>query len=293
MSLHVPVFDRFCKVLVASVTNVSLDTITAAFRARGSRDKIMNTRIIVFPFTSTEPIFNKATFAISLSNKDLNKATENLRSEQDKLEKISKDLILNSSSAKDVEVLKNSLINLDKSQEYIKDKKIELASNLLDKTKDDLKMLISNFENKFDNQVLDKLNGLNNKIKIFQENYATAYSKNQTIKADSIKRQERIKNIGSEINNWKNLNSNSEKMMAELAARKEKIMQNLNNLEKVPESISIEKGQTLQNIKITEEEKIKIEDELKKADLIFEEHNNNLKISQEKTMLAREKRASA
>ena len=227
------------------------------------------------------------------TNKDLNEATENLRSEQDKLEKISKDLILNSSSAKDVEVLKNSLINLDKSQEYIKDKKIELASNLLDKTKDDLKMLISNFENKFDNQVLDKLNGLNNKIKIFQENYATAYSKNQTIKADSIKRQERIKNIGSEINNWKNLNSNSEKMMAELAARKEKIMQNLNNLEKVPESISIEKGQTLQNIKITEEEKIKIEDELKKADLIFEEHNNNLKISQEKTMLAREKRASA
>ena len=74
---------------------------------------------------------------------------------------------------------------------------------------------------------------------------------------------------------------------------KEKIVQNLNNLEKIPESISVEKGQAIQSIKVTEEEKIKIEDELKKADSIFEEHNNKLKIVQEKTMLAREKRASA
>ncbi len=67
-----------------------------------------------------------------------------------------------------------------------------------------LKTLISKFESITNNQLLEELNKLNNKLKISQENYAVAYSRNQTIKTDSIKRQERIKNIDEEINNWKN-----------------------------------------------------------------------------------------
>ena len=42
-------------------------------------------------------------------------------------------------------------------------------------------------------------------IKLLQEKYADAYSKNQSIKKESIKRNERIKTIETEIESWKNL----------------------------------------------------------------------------------------
>jgi chromosome segregation protein len=175
----------------------------------------------------------------------------------------------------------------------MKEGNIDESSNLINKTMSSLKTLVSKFENVTNNQILEELNKLNHKIKISQENYAAAYSKNQTIKADSIKRQERIKNIDEESKNWKNLNSNSEKMINELKTRKEKIAQNLINLEKLPENIAVEKGQTLQMIKTTEQEKLKIEEETNKAEVIYEDHNKKLKAVQEKIMLAREKRASA
>ena len=49
------------------------------------------------------------------------------------------------------------------------------------------------------------------------------YGKNESIKSDSIKRRERIKNIDIELENWKNLKTNSDKMMKELIERKNKI----------------------------------------------------------------------
>jgi chromosome segregation protein len=60
-------------------------------------------------------------------------------------------------------------------------------------------------------------------IKQLQEKYADAYSKNQSIKNESIKRNERIKTIETEVESWKNLLSNSEKMVAELTERKNKL----------------------------------------------------------------------
>jgi len=175
----------------------------------------------------------------------------------------------------------------------MKEGNVDASSNLINKTMGSLEKLVSKFEKSTDNQILDKLNKLNYKLKISQENYATAYSKNQAIKADSIKRQERIKNIDEEIKNWRNLNSNSEKMLNELKIRKEKIAKNLINIEKLPENIAVEKGQTLQIIKTTEQEKLKIEEETNKAEVIYEDHNKKLKIVQENIMLAREKRASS
>ena len=50
-----------------------------------------------------------------------------------------------------------------------------------------------------------------NKITSSQEEYAIYFGKNETIKSDSIKRKERIKNIDVELENWRNLKSNSEK----------------------------------------------------------------------------------
>ena len=227
------------------------------------------------------------------TSQDLNIATENLKIEQEKLEKTSQELVINSGSKENLEIIKNSLSDLEKCQKCMKEGNIDESSNLINKTMSSLKILVSKFKNETNNQILEELNKLNHKIKISQESYAAAYSKNQTIKADSIKRQERIKNIDEESKNWKNLNSNSEKMINELKTRKEKIAQNLINLEKLPENIAVEKGQTLQMIKTTEQEKSKIEEETNKAEVIYEDHNKKLKTVQEKTMLAREKRASA
>jgi len=224
---------------------------------------------------------------------DLNIATENLKNEQEKLEKTSQKLVKNSGSKENLAIIKETLLDLEKCHKHMKEGNINDSYNLIDKSMFSLKKLISKFENTTDNQILVELNKLNNKLKISQENYATAYGKNQTIKTESIKRQERIKNIDEEIKNWKNLNSNSEKMMNELKTRKEKIAQNLIDLEKLPENIAIEKGQTLQMVKTTEQEKLQIEKETNKAELIYEDHNKKLKIVQEKVMLAREKRASA
>ena len=70
-------------------------------------------------------------------------------------------------------------------------------------------LLIKGLENQIENKTLEEFNSLNEKIKILQEKYANAHSKNQTIKADSVKRKERIKNIDTEIQNWQNLKFNS------------------------------------------------------------------------------------
>ena len=43
--------------------------------------------------------------------------------------------------------------------------------------------------------------------------YAESYSKNQNIKKESVKRKERINIIEKEVESWKNLLTNSEKMV--------------------------------------------------------------------------------
>ena len=80
-------------------------------------------------------------------------------------------------------------------------------------------------------------------------------------------------------------------MITELKARKEKISQNLINLEKLPENIAVEKGQTLQIIKTTEQEKLKIEEETSKAEEIYEDHNKKLKISARKDYVCKGKKS--
>ena len=73
-------------------------------------------------------------------------------------------------------------------------------------------------------QELLSVNKKSQNIKLLQEKYADAYSKNQSIKNESIKRNERIKTIETEIESWKKLLSNSEKMVGELMERKNKLL---------------------------------------------------------------------
>ena len=82
----------------------------------------------------------------------------------------------------------------------------------------------------------------------FSREYAEKYGKKKSIESDSIKRKERIKNIDVELENWRNLKTNSEKMIFELNDRKNKLKFEINDNQKNPERIATSKGQNLQNL---------------------------------------------
>ena len=95
----------------------------------------------------------------------------------------------------------------------------------------------------------------NEEIKSLQEEYAEAFSTNQNIKKESIKRSERIKIIDQEIESWKNLLVNSEKMINELNSRKDTQQKKLDSLEKQPQTQAERKGQISESLRISEKEK--------------------------------------
>ena len=96
--------------------------------------------------------------------------------------------------------------------------------------------------------IFQELKQLVKEITLYQEEYAERYGKNKSIQSDSIKRKERIKNIDIELENWRNLKSNSEKMVLELNERKNKISIEQDENQKNPERIATSKGQNLQNL---------------------------------------------
>ena len=83
---------------------------------------------------------------------------------------------------------------------------------------------LNNLEDEESKKKLSNINEKNENIKLLQEKYADSFSKNQSIKKESVKRNERIKAIESEVESWKNLLSNSEKMVTELTERKNKLL---------------------------------------------------------------------
>ena len=104
-----------------------------------------------------------------------------------------------------------------------------------------------------------------------------ALSKYESIKTETIKRQERIKNIDIEIQNWKNLKFNSEKMSKELYERINKIKNDLENIAKLPETLAIRKGQLIQNTSSTENDKVNLSEELLKSEEDYQKINKQLK----------------
>ncbi len=184
---------------------------------------------------------------------------------------------------------KNDLIEID-SKYYETEKQsnedLDAAKNKLNIEIDKVKELISTQKN---NEAISTLDH----CKIIIEEYAESYSKNQNIKKDSIKRNERIKIIETEIESWKNLLSNSEKMVNELKERKNKLNLKLSDLEKQPQSQAEKKGQISENLRLIEKEK-------KENDVIIEEIDNNiiqyrneLDSTKESTIEIRERKASS
>ena len=129
------------------------------------------------------------------------------------------------------------------------------------------------------------------KITSSQEEYAEKYGKDKSIQNDSIKRKERIKNIDIELENWRNLKSNSEKMTSELTDRKNKLLLELNDNQKNPERIATSKGQNLQNLENTKKRNEEIENELIEAEKKYNFINQNLKEIQLKLSDLKENKA--
>ena len=113
----------------------------------------------------------------------------------------------------------------------------------------------------------------------------------KSIQSDSIKRKERIKNIDVELENWRNLSLNSEKMTAELSERKNKLLSEFSENQKNPERIATSKGQNIQNLENTKKRNEEIELELKDSEKKYNAINQNIKEIESKLSGLKENKA--
>tara|TARA_B100000700_G_scaffold231371_1_gene256036 strand:- start:196 stop:2634 length:2439 start_codon:yes stop_codon:yes gene_type:complete len=195
---------------------------------------------------------------------------------------------------------KNELLKTEKelfASEDKSNKDLSRSKDILSDLKKQLYRLIDMMENKIKNQEqltienFDELKMLINKITSSQEDYAMYFGKNETIKSDSIKRKERIRNIDQELENWKDLKLNSEKMILELEDRQKKLNIELEDNQKNPEKIAVSKGQNLQNLENTKKDNEELDVEIQKIQNKYNEINNSINLAQEKFTVLRENRA--
>ena len=232
----------------------------------------------------------------SLQDK-LEKSIKTIESDLEREKSISLDAELNEkrvSKEKD-ELLKteNELIEVEtSSSKELKNSKTQLE-NLLAK----LDTMLNEIEKDIDKnkrltkEIFRKLKQLVKNITSSQEEYAEKFGKDKSIQSDSIKRKERIKNIDVELENWRNLRSNSEKMTTELTERKMKLVSELNDNQKNPERIATSKGQNLQNLENTKKRNEEIEKELMESEKKYNSINQNIKEIQLKLSGLKENKA--
>ncbi len=184
---------------------------------------------------------------------------------------------------------KHELIEID-SKYYDTEKQsnqdLDAAKHKLNIEIDKVKELINAQKNNEAIAILDN-------CKIIIDEYADSFSKNQNIKKESVKRNERINNIDTEIESWKNLLVNSEKMINELNERKQKLLNKLEELGKLPQSQAEKKGQISENLRISENEKESNETKINTLEQSLEENKVKLNEIKENSISVREKRASA
>ena len=184
---------------------------------------------------------------------------------------------------------KNDLIEID-SKYYETEKQsnedLNQSKNILKTEIENIKDLISSQKNE---EAINALNNFENSI----EKYANSYSQNQNIKKESVKRNERINIIDKEIESWKNLLLNSEKMVNELSERKNKFNSQLDKLENQPKLQAEKKGQISENLRISEEEKGLNEKIINETDEKIENFRTELNNIQEQSIQIRERKASS
>ena len=226
------------------------------------------------------------------SNEDLEHAKNKLQNEQTKVEEI-----LESFSSIN---LKNNLTslneiknNVNKAKDLIKSEQYEKASQILDECNINISVVIQNINENEDTEKILKISSKNKIIKEYQEDYANFYSKNENIKNESLKRSERIKTIDTEIQSWKNLLINSEKMIVQLNNRKNNVDQKLDELEKEPQSQAEKKGQTSESLRLSGEEKEQSEKIIYDLDQKIKSKKDELNNLKEKSIEVRERKASS
>ncbi len=232
----------------------------------------------------------------SLQDK-LEKSIKTAESDLEREKSISLDADLNEKriSKEKQELLntENKLLDVEKSSS----RELQISKSDLNKLQNELDVMLDEIEEyidknkKLSKETFKKLKLLVKKITLSQEEYAEKYGKNKSIESDSIKRKERIKNIDVELENWRNLKTNSEKMVSELNDRKNKIKLEISENQKNPERIATSKGQNLQNLENIKKRNEEIENELVEAEKKYSAINENLKEIQLKLSDLRENKA--
>ena len=227
----------------------------------------------------------------------LEKSIKTIVSDLEREKSISLDADLNekriSKEKEDLLNTENKLLDVENSSsEELQASKAKLDNllNLLDLTLNKIEKDIDE-DKKLSKNLFKELRQLVNKITASQEEYAEKYGKNKSIESDSIKRKERIKNIDIELENWRNLKTNSEKMISELNNRKNKIELEINENQKNPERIATSKGQNLQNLENIKKRNEEIQNELIEAEKKYNAINKNLKEVQSKLSDLKENKA--
>ena len=227
-----------------------------------------------------------------LSNEELESAKNKLREEQKAV-----DEVVNNIAEGTINISVGPITNVKNSIERVKElidsNEINQAVTLLDRCNTELDDFLNNLKNEKSREELLSVNEKSQNIKQLQEKYADAYSKNQSIKNESIKRNERIKTIETENESWKNLLSNSEKMVEELTERKNKLTKQLKGLDNQPRVQAERKGQISENLRISDKEKIDNETVIEETDKKIETLRTQLNEIQEQSIQIRERKASS
>ena len=227
-----------------------------------------------------------------LSNEDLEDAKKKLKEEQRAIDEVVNNIAEGTIniSVGPIKNVKNSIIRV---KELIDSNEKNQAVTLLDRCNIELDNFLNDLKNEKSREELLSVNEKSQNIKQLQEKYADAYSKNQSIKNESIKRNERIKTIETEIESWINLLSNSEKMVAELTERKNKLTAQLKKLDNQPSVQAERKGQISENLRISDKEKIDNDAVIEETDQKIETLRAQLNEIQEQSIQIRERKASS
>ena len=227
-----------------------------------------------------------------LSNEDLEKAKNQLNEEQKAVDEII-EIFANGNINISIDPIKDVINTIEKIKELINSNEANQALTLLDRTKIELNNFLNNLANDESKSKLTDIDEKNSNIKLLQEKYADSFSKNQSIKKESIKRNERIKAIESEVESWKNLLSNSQKMVTELTERKNKLLSQLNERDQQPKAQAEKKGQATEGLRISQNEKIENEKIIEETDKKINSLRLELNDVQERSIQIRERKASS
>ena len=227
-----------------------------------------------------------------MSNEDLEKAKNQLNEEQKAVDGII-EIFANGNINISIEPIKEVINTIERIKELINNNEANQALTLLDRSRIELNSFLNSLASDESKNKLTDINVKNENIKLLQEKYTDSFSKNQSIKKESIKRNERIKAIEIEVESWRNLLSNSQKMVTELTERKNKLLLQLNERDQQPKAQAEKKGQATEGLRISQNEKIENEKIIEETDRKINSLRLELNDVQEKSIQIRERKASS